>query len=193
MSVAKELEHLLGPAGSMPSTTPIQKIRTPHHELARLLAMGLKDVEVSRATGYSQSRICILKQDPMFRELLAHYSANRDAAAADMSQRLQALSLSAVEELLERLDDPEVMADVSMKDLRQIAEMGLDRTGYGKTTKLESSTTVRIQTLAEIKATIEREHRGRVLPRSERPDQGDCIELAPGEYSEGEKADGGES
>ena len=171
-SIAQSLDALLGPKGAKPQT--LAKLRTTHHELARLLALGLKDVDISRATGYTQNRICILKKDPMFAELVSHYSAQRDASAVDMSARLRALALTSVEVMQERLeDDPDSM---TMKELSTLAELGLDRTGFGKTTKVETSGTLTLQTLDQIKASIEKEHKGRVLPRNHRAEASDVIE-----------------
>ena len=154
------------------STPAVQKLRTTHHELARMLAIGYKDVDVSRITGYSQSRICILKTDPMFKELLAHYGAERDSIVTDVGARLRGLSLTAMETLQERIeDDPD---SVSINDLRRLAEMGLDRTGYGPTAKVESRSIVAVQTLEEIKAAIHKEHRGRVLSRNQSAE--DCVD-----------------
>lgn len=169
----------------------LHKLRTTHHELARLLACGLKDVEISRMTGYSQSRICILKQDPMFKELVDSYMVARDASAIDFSSRLQALSMTAVEIMQERLEDEGDA--VSFKDLRQIAEFGADRTGFGPTSKVESTSTLRVQTLEEIKASIEKEHRGRVISRNLRLEASEIIDGETVDHSAAEAPQGSES
>ena len=151
---------------SAPATKPveIQKLRTTHHELARLLALGLKDVEISRLTGYSQSRICILKTMPLFQELMAHYSAMRDGIVADVGVRLRGLSATALEILQEKIEDEG--ESLSIKDLIAVSELGLDRTGFGKTsTQVTVSTSA--ETLEAIKSRINSEHRGRVLSRDQ--------------------------
>lgn len=148
------------------STPAIQKLRTPHHELARLLALGLKDVEVSRLTGYSQSRICILKTDPMFANLVNYYSTARDESAIDVRQRLQAAAITAVEVLQERMEGDDV-DKISSRDLRQIAEMGLDRTGFGPTSTSLNVNLTSAKTIQEIKELVEKESRGRVVPRNQ--------------------------
>ena len=158
------LEALLS-APPTPSAS-IQKLRTTHHELARLLALGLKDVEISRLTGYSQSRICILKTMPLFQELMVHYSSMRDNIVTDVSGRLRGLSLTALEILQEKIED---QGDgLTVKDLIAVSELGLDRTGFGKTsTQVNVSTTA--ESLEAIKSRINSEHRGRVLSRDQEP------------------------
>lgn len=55
---------------------PIQKMSDSHHRVARLMASGLyKDYDIARMTGYSLAMIGLLKHDPAFLELQAHYRA----------------------------------------------------------------------------------------------------------------------
>lgn len=94
------------PLGSSP--IPIQALRASHHQLAQLIAQGRPDTEVSLITGYSQSRISILKKDPSFAELLAGYKGVRERVFVDTLERMKILGLSTLDELQERLEtDPE--------------------------------------------------------------------------------------
>lgn len=180
------LEDLLAKPTSKPPA--LNKLRTTHHEMARLLALGLKDVDISRIMGYSQSRISILKNDPLFKELMEHYSAMRDNIVVDVGSRLSSLSVTALELIQERLiDEPE---GLTMKDLQGIAELSLDRSGYGKQ-QVNVNVNTSAATLAEIKAKIEREHRGRVLPRGQAPEVIDA-EFETVVHSEAEAPEGRE-
>ena len=49
-----------------------------HRNLARLLAMGKPDWECAVITGYTASRISILKSDPAMQNLIKHYSEEKD-------------------------------------------------------------------------------------------------------------------
>lgn len=149
-----------------PRAPVIAKLRTTHHELARLLSLGLKDVEVSRVTGYSQAWISTLKTNPMFQELLSHYMAQRDEVVVDVGRRLQGLSITAIELMQEKLLDKG--DSLTMKELAQVAELGLDRTGYGKTAT-QVNVSVPAATLDAIKAQVKAEHSGRVLSRNSQP------------------------
>jgi hypothetical protein len=172
------------------STPDILKLRTTHHEMARLLALGLKDIDISRVMGYSQSRICILKKDPMVKELIAHYMGLRDRIVTDVGGRLESLSVTALEIIQERmLDDPD---SLTMKDLQGVAELSLDRSGHGKQSVV-ANVNVSVQTLSAIKSQIEREHRGRVLSRSSELEVVDA-DFTPVVHPEGEEtAEGGAS
>ena len=118
--------HLLAnppPQGS--KTSPVIKLRQQHHMVARLVAEGVKGVEISAITGYSQSRISILKNDPAFKELVAYYTDNSKEIYLDMHSRLATLGEASIEEIRERLeDDPE---SFSNRELMMVAELTLDR------------------------------------------------------------------
>lgn len=126
-----EVLRELGPddVAAMPSPAAkppiVAKLRHTHHLLARLLAEGRKAVEVSAITGYSQSRISILQQDPAFRELIEHYKSQVHEAYLNVHGRLAALGVTCVEELQERLEDNP--GQFTPAQLREIAEMAFDR------------------------------------------------------------------
>jgi len=101
----------------------IQALRASHHQLAQLLARGMPATEASLVTGYSLSRISILKSDPTFIELLANYTTSREIAFADTLERMRILGLSTLDELQDRLEsDP---ARWSNRELMEMAELML--------------------------------------------------------------------
>jgi hypothetical protein len=114
---------------------PLAKVREIHHQIARLLAQGLRPVEVSAIVGFSQSRISILKSDPTFKELLAFYSNRRDEIGQDLTAKLTALTLDAMTTLHERLvDAPE---EITTDELQRAVNAGLDRLGHGSRSTVE--------------------------------------------------------
>lgn len=133
--VAGDLAQLeLGRGIQPPQLT---KLRESHHQLARLLARGLRPVEVSAITGYSQSRISILKADPAFQELIAHYLEVEDSASADIAGQLFSLGADVLAELRDRLQDsPESFGNGALMEL--LTKL-LDRTGFGPTAKIQST------------------------------------------------------
>lgn len=116
------------PKAQVQSAKPLAKIRDQHHALARVLALGTSEGDASIITGYSPSRISILKADPQFQELLEFYRQGSVQATADLRERMLNLGLASVQELSERLeDDPESFSPGLLKD---IAKDMADRTGY---------------------------------------------------------------
>ena len=109
----------------LPKEPVVAKLRDGHHNLARLLAEGRKDVEVSAITGYSQVHICRLKSDPMFQELVGFYRTQVQGVFLDAHQRLATLGTTAVQVLQERLENEG--DEMAIGVLVKVAEMALDR------------------------------------------------------------------
>jgi hypothetical protein len=92
------------------------------------LAKGMSEQEASAVTGYDPSRISVLKSDPAFRDLVAHYQRQEDALAADFSERASMVTLTAlavIQDKLESEDDP-----VSLSAALEVAKTFADRTGH---------------------------------------------------------------
>ena len=106
----------------------IKKIKDTHHALARVLATGSKEAEASLITGYSLSRISILKADPQFQDLLEFYRSGAIEAQAEFKDRMAMVGMSALSELAERLEEePEKMSTGLLLD---VATKMADRTGH---------------------------------------------------------------
>lgn len=133
-----DLELLSASRGSR--APGIVKVRERHHALARCLASGMSEGEAAIATGYDRSRISILKSDPTFKELMSFYRAEVQERYFGLHERMAALGVDSVDELLDRLEaEPEKF---SVKDLRELAAFAADRTGHGPTAKQEVTHTV---------------------------------------------------
>jgi hypothetical protein len=105
--------------------------------IAQLLAIGMKPKDVALKTGYSVSRISILQLDPAFKELLANYTAEQDNLTVDIKERLRHLSMDSIDVIQARFDDDPTQ--FSNKELFDLAELTLDRTGHGKTATVQHS------------------------------------------------------
>ena len=118
-----DLPLLRSPPPVGASTPTVQKLSHSHHQLAQMMASGRPDAETSLVTGYSISRISILRKDPAFGELLAHYASQKELAFVDVLERLKSLGLDSVEELQERLaTNPD---SFTKRDLMDLVKLGL--------------------------------------------------------------------
>lgn len=113
--------------GNALAPQPLVALTYAHHAAARMIAEGMSNVEVSFATGYHPQRISGLRQDPAFAELVAHYASRVEAKYLDTHARLGAVGMLAVDRIAERLSDDLTAATLSVKTLREVAEMALDR------------------------------------------------------------------
>lgn len=128
LTVADIVRLLSSPEGST-TQAPLKKLRTSHHRVAKLVADGVREGEISLITGYSVSRISYFKTDPAFRELVAFYQEQKEELYVNLHERIAALGTDAMEELQTRLD--ENPAAFGNRDLKDLVEAMLDRAGYG--------------------------------------------------------------
>lgn len=124
MHLQAEVGEASGTDGTLAPRQTLAKIRTRHHNLAKLVADGLKDAQVAVLTSYTPGYIASLRSDPMFRELVAYYAAGAEAKYLDMHSRRAEVGTMAVERLRERLDDDELARTIATKTLVEIAEFG---------------------------------------------------------------------
>lgn len=130
---------LLDSRVSVQSAPPLTRIRPRHHALAKSLARGMRPGIAAATHGYSVSRVSILASDPTFKELIEHYRREEDYEYADVKQRLTDLTVAAIDELAERLEnDP---AKISTAVLAKVVTVAADRSGFGPKTQSDVNVT----------------------------------------------------
>ncbi len=120
-----DLDLIMNPPPLGVEIKPRARMKNSHHQLARLLAEGRRPQECSAILGHAPSTISSLQGDPAFKELVSYYEAQVREVFLDVHQRLANLGMDVIEELQERVI--EAPGDFSPKELREIAEMALDR------------------------------------------------------------------
>lgn len=111
----------------------VQMLRAKHHEIARLLTVGMSVVEIAEVVGTTPTTVNRLRRTPAFADLLYSYMAQRDAAAVDIGARLKGVAALALDKLAERLEEP---AQLMPLDVLQKTAMGLlDRAGHSPVQK----------------------------------------------------------
>lgn len=111
----------------------IKKLTDSHHGLARVLAAGMSNAEASAITGYTPSRISVLRDSPLFAELVEHYRGTAEAALGDFQERMLSVGMTALDELKDRLEaEPEKIGTATLIEaVKSLA----DRTGHGPQSK----------------------------------------------------------
>lgn len=110
-------------AGEIAPAHQLSRVRSTHHMLAQLCAEGKSNVEIGAIAGYSPAYISVLRNDPAFKELLAHYGAIREKLYIDVLERMKFLGLSSLEELQQRMaEEPEKF---TRQELMQLADLML--------------------------------------------------------------------
>lgn len=143
-----DLARLQGPRVGPPR---VKAFRETHHRLARLVAMGSRDVEITRITGYSQQRLVTLRQDPAFQQLVAEYRGRVDEAYERQFDQfygkaveLKLRGLAMIEDHFDAAEDSGEL--IPLKQLAPLVADLADRTGHGK----HSSQTTEVLNFAEL-------------------------------------------
>jgi hypothetical protein len=115
----------------------VKKLRDSHHQLARLAASGLTNLDIAARSGRSLASIVILKQDPAMIELIEHYrglltESWRESADA-YYDLIYSNQLKAERQIADKLDEADERGELlPTRELIAIARDAADRTGYGK-------------------------------------------------------------
>lgn len=110
----------------------VGKLRTSHHSVARMVAIGKPVVEIAATVGRDPSGIYKLLHDPAFQELVSYYQSMTNEVQIDTARRIAGMTNDAMEVIHERiLENPE---KVKTEELIKVVTMGLDRSGFGPKT-----------------------------------------------------------
>jgi len=132
--VKSDIESLRQPS----ARTRIAKLRDSHHVMARLIVSGLSLAEIAAETGYSITRVSVLRSSPAMQELVERYRADdhdewrksRDATYEYM-HRTRIKSLRIIEDAL---DEDDVSPTFALKVFDSVA----DRTNYHRKSTKEN-------------------------------------------------------
>jgi hypothetical protein len=141
----------------------LDSLRDNHHRVARAVASGLQNTQVAILCGLSVQRVSTLRQDPAFIDLVAHYRALTTAdwtesvdTVTEFLGSVRTKSLAMLEDkLCAAADNNEFLPT---RELVAMAELGLDRTGYGKVNK---NINVNVDFAAQLEAARSRSSRAR--------------------------------
>lgn len=118
----------------------LQALRDSHHRIARAVAAGLSNAVIAETCGISYNRVSMLKQDPAFIELVAHYRAVVTAEYINsidpVIEFMRTNAIKAQAQIAQKLEEAEEKGEtLPTRELLGISELGFDRIGYGKERK----------------------------------------------------------
>jgi hypothetical protein len=143
--------------------TQLQSLRDNHHRVARAVASGVDNATSARLCGITIARVSQLRQDPAFNDLVAHYRAMLTADWTEAQDTVTEFLGSVRTKSLAMLEDKLCAAAdnnefLPTRELVAMAELGLDRTGYGKVNK---NINVNVDFAAQLEAARNRSSRAR--------------------------------
>lgn len=134
----------------------VEKLRTSHHALAKLLAQGVTVELASTISGVAVARIAHLKTVPAFQELIAFYTVNESSIQVELVDRMKSVALDALEVVQEKIaEDP---SKLKIEELNKLLTTLLDRTGHGPVSTQKSVQLTAAGTIAELRGVIAQEN-----------------------------------
>jgi hypothetical protein len=120
----------------------IKRIGARHHALAKMLAQGIGPGEAAARCGYAISRVSILQDDTLFKELVKHYRSLVEIAFVEVQEKLAGIASDALDELSERLENEP--GEFANDELMSLVKMGADRTGNGPSSTVKQQVNISI-------------------------------------------------
>lgn len=157
-------------------TYSLKTLQDRHHEIIRLIVLGLKNAEVARRLGIDKQTVSNVRNTPLVQERLAYLRAGRDSSTVDVRKRIEQIAPKAID-LLEHVIDGDVETDVKASDQVRAAIDVLDRAGHKPPQEVHVKKGVIIKYIEEIK---ERGRRaGIVATAEENEENGEEVNFEP--------------
>lgn len=122
---AEELAELT----AIDAMKPLTRLNYKHQLLARYIAKGYALEQASMLSGYSLHGARMVERDPSFQDLVKYYAGELEEYKEMLIVKLQAVSMEAVDELLERFSRDELREKMSIGQLEALIKLGSDRLG----------------------------------------------------------------
>ncbi len=160
LSILKEKRH---------AKPVIQRLRDPHHRLARFLAMGHNNTVAAQLSGYSINRVAMFLQDPAFQQLVSEYRGMVNESFKEQIDEFMALSVSnmikAERQVAEHFDKSDEEGELlPLSKLDTISQGRMDRFGYGKK---QTNLNVNVDFAAQLEKA--RQRSGRIIDNPPQP------------------------
>jgi hypothetical protein len=99
-----------------------------HHEIARRLILGEKNVDIAAALGCTEVQVSNVKNSPVVQDKLAIMRAARDAGTIDLAREIQDLAPIALARIREALEEGKTLGrELSGSSILKEANSVLDR------------------------------------------------------------------
>lgn len=127
----------------------VQRLNDVHKEIIRLRVQGVSIEDIANAVGYEPCSIRHILKSPIVRNEINRLHSLRDFSAVEATARLDGLVDKAIS-VYEEVVNGEV--EVSPADQVRVANEILDRTGFGRVSKVEGNHRVSVLTAADVMA-----------------------------------------
>ena len=129
-------------------TFEVNEMWEMHHEIVRLLVMGMKNVEICKLLGVSQPMVSYVRNSKVVKDKLAIMRAARDADTIDVARHIQEVCPKALDLLEDIIDDHGETHSIALA--AKTAESWVDRAGHAAVRNIKVAAIVGHFTAEEI-------------------------------------------
>lgn len=115
------------PSGKKARTYRVTEMTDKHHEVARMLLLGLSNQEAAKEAGITSEYVSTIRHSPVVKEQLAILRAARDRESVDVAIQIQEALPKCIEFLTETITGADVSAMLKSKNAFGLLSLG----GFG--------------------------------------------------------------
>ena len=130
----------------MPKTYRVDEISHRHHEIARMVLLGVKNNEIARRLNITREFVSNVRNSPVVKEQLDLMAAERDKETIDVAIKIKEALPKCVDFLAETIEDGEVSKTLRSKNAFGLLSIG----GHGTTKNVSVKATHAILTATDI-------------------------------------------
>jgi len=142
------------PSPEVPKSYRVTEMNDRHHEIARLVLLGMKNREIERELGVSECFVSNVRNSPVVKEQVALLRAERDREAIDIAVQIQETLPECIRILSGQLTDSEGKVSPSLKSKNAFGLLSIG--GHGPSKNLSVRGVHAVLTAEDIKEIRER-------------------------------------
>ena len=112
------------PKGRKARTYRVSDMTDKHHEVARLLLLGMNNKEIAKQAGITAEYVSTIRHSPVVKEQLGILRAARDRESVDVAIQIQDALPKCIEFLAETIESDEVSASLKSKNAFGLLSLG---------------------------------------------------------------------
>lgn len=102
--------------GAVRKVQVVKEMNERHHEIARMVLLGYKNVEIAEILNISKDFVCSVRNAPPVKEQVAILAGARDNSTIDIARQIQAILPECVQYLSETIGNPEISSNLRSRN-----------------------------------------------------------------------------
>jgi len=102
--------------GAVRKVQIVKEMNERHHEIARMVLLGYKNVEIAELLNITKEFVCAVRNAPPVKEQVAILAGARDASTVDVAKQIQAILPECVKYLSETIENPEISSNLRSRN-----------------------------------------------------------------------------